>query len=107
MVAVAVSLSTAAAAEPALDRPVHMVTPGTLTAESGATMAVPPGYFLTEPLWNAIDVEVRRLQDVETRLGAENLSLRKSADEPRVWPYLTGAAVGVALGIVAGWSAFH
>lgn len=35
-----------------------------------------PGYFLDEDSYARLDVETRRLQDTETRLKAENQSLR-------------------------------
>lgn len=103
LVAAVVSLSTAAAADPVqTDRPIHLLVNGTLSAEGGGSLSVPPGYFLTEPLWADLDTEVKRLQTAETRLGAENLSLRKSAEKVRWWPYLTAAAVGLAAGIAVG-----
>lgn len=64
---------------------------------------LPAGRFLAEPGWSALDLEMRRLQDAETRLTAENTSLRKNADAWRPgWKTLTGAVlVGVALGVAA------
>lgn len=38
-----------------------------------------PGYFLDDEAYAKLDTEVRRLQDSETRLQAENNSLRASA----------------------------
>lgn len=64
---------------------------------------LPAGRFLAEPGWLALDAEMRRLQDAEVKLGAENVSLRKSATAWRPgWKTITGAVlVGVALGVAA------
>jgi hypothetical protein len=59
---------------------------------------LPPGYYFSEGAYNTLDAEVKRLQDAETRLGAENESLRKSA-ESGSWK---GYAITFGLGIVAG-----
>lgn len=37
------------------------------------------GYFMNETTFDKLDIEVRRLQDAEHRLRAENTSLRASA----------------------------
>ena len=65
---------------------------------------LPPGRFLAEPTWARLDDEVRRLQDAEVRLTAENASLRKDAAGWRPgWKSLASAVlVGVALG---AWAA--
>ncbi len=42
-------------------------------------LELPPGYYLAEPAWNQIDAELRRAQDAETRLAAENKVFRKYA----------------------------
>lgn len=57
-----------------------------------------PGRYVEETLWIELDNEFKRLQDQETRLKAENDSLRKSANE---FPWLTTAIV-LGVGIAAG-----
>jgi hypothetical protein len=69
--------------------------------DGGNDLRLPPGYYLDEPNWNKLDLEVRRLQDQETRLTAENHSLRTSLGgwQPG-WKTLSGALL---LGIAAGF----
>jgi len=75
----------------------HMRTPSTVTTEGGTTRQLPPGYFLDEESYSKLDTEVRRLQEQETRLGAENRSLRGtlSSWQPG-WLVVVGAVVGGA-----------
>lgn len=63
---------------------------------------LPPGRFIQEDLWVELDNEFKRLQDKETRLTAENKSLRESAtDVP--WLALTiAASVGILTGVYIG-----
>ncbi len=82
----------------------HLKSPSTLETEKGSVLQLPPGYFMDEPTWDERDREMRRLQDQETRLGAENRSLRESADG---FPWVTTGVVGIlgsALGAVVVWS---
>lgn len=76
----------------------HMRTPSTVQTEGGSSLSLPPGYFLDEETWQERDLELKRLQEQETRLVAENKSLRESASFP---PWATAAlgAVGIALGV--------
>lgn len=39
---------------------------------------LPPGRFLDELTFSALDAELKRLQDAETRLAAENKAMRES-----------------------------
>lgn len=66
---------------------------------------VTPGVFLTVDAWGDLDTELRRSQDNETRLAAENNSLR---DTTMSWQpgwktiavtLLTGLAGGIYLGM--------
>lgn len=62
---------------------------------------VPPGVYVPEGRWEALDVEMRRLQDQETRLSAENKSLRESAGSWQPgWYTLTATLL---TGLVGGW----
>jgi hypothetical protein len=63
-------------------------------------ITLPSGYFLDEPTYVKLDNELRRLQDTETRLVAENASLRAAAQTWKPgWITLTTTLV---VGIVAG-----
>lgn len=75
-------------------------SPSTLTTEKGSVVTLPPGRFVDEESWSLLEVEFSRLQAVETRLGAENKSLRASATRRGPWLYVIGAlAVGFASGV--------
>lgn len=53
---------------------------GELKVYDGRIFLLPLGtHILTYETWNELDGEVRRLQDQETRLTAENKSLKKNA----------------------------
>lgn len=102
-VSVAVVLSALAAAAPAAADPVllHLPNGAHLTTAAGADLDVPPGYYVDAGTWDVLDLEVHRLQDAETRLTAENESLRKSAAiaMPRWWALASVLVAGVATGI--------
>lgn len=86
--------------EPDLAGPVRFRTPSAVVTEGGASLRLPAGYFLVDPLWTSWELELRRLQDAETRLAAENESLRRSAEEWQPgWKLLAGA---VLTGLAAG-----
>ena len=86
------------------DAPKHFHTPAHCDTDGGSHVDLPPGYFYDEAQKKAADVEMKRLQDAETRLRAENTSLRKSADPlPIGWKTLVaGLSAGVVGGFVAG-----
>lgn len=81
----------------------HLRTPAHVLTDGGADLRLPPGYYLDEPTWGKLDTEVRRLQDSETRLNAENKSLKTSLSgwQPGWWT-LAGAVAG---GLAIGWYA--
>jgi hypothetical protein len=59
-----------------------------------------PGRYLDEERWSLLDAEVRRLQTAETRLTAENQSMRKSlAGWTPGWKTL---ALALASGLAGG-----
>ncbi len=96
------ALATVLAAREANGEPIyHLKSPSTLKTEKGNELRLPPGYFLDEQTWQDRDLEMKRLQELETRLRAENLSFRKSANEDYPW-LATGVvgAFGVALGVL-------
>lgn len=85
------------------DAPCHlrMRDPSTLITYKGDTFTLPPGRFLDENTYSALDTEWKRLQDQETRLTAENKSFRKTMDtwQPG-WITLTIATLsGIATGV--------
>jgi hypothetical protein len=100
-VAAAITLaSTSALAEP--PPPIHLTVPTTVADGEGHTLALPPGFFLFEETWQALDLEVKRLQDQETRLTAENQVLRESSDPPGWWWVVGGLAAGIGAGFAIG-----
>ena len=80
---------------------VHVLTPSHLVSDGGTDLRLPPSYVIDEPTWSRLDVEVRRLQDAEHRLTAENASLRKSASGWR--PGWKTISLALAAGAVGGW----
>ena len=84
--------------------PLHLKTPSSVQTDGGTTLRLPPGYFLEEPVWHDLDEEMKRLQEREVRLDAENKSLRSSAKEISFGWYVLGAAVvaGFAAGYLYG-----
>lgn len=100
MLAVAVVLTTVTAREASGDI-YHLKTPSTVTTEGGSTLKLPPGFFLDEKAWLKRDLEMKRLQGQEIRLGAENKSLRKSASSSTpMWFTTLTFAVGAFTGFV-------
>ncbi len=82
----------------------HTNTDGHLVTDGGTDLRIPPSYIVDVPTWKRLDAEMRRLQDAETRLTAENASLARSASgwQPG-WKTLAGAIVaGAALGFYLG-----
>ncbi len=104
--ALLVGLAAVLAARDAAGEPTiyHLKSPSSLKTEKGSELKLPPGYFLDEEAWRQRDEEMKRLQEQETRLSAENLSLRKSARDDYPW-LATGVvgAFGVALGAFVVW----
>lgn len=68
-------------------------------------LVLPPGRFVDEDTWQRIDAEHRRLQTAETRLDAENRSLRNTMTgwQPG-WKTLVSTLV---VGFVGGVTAYH
>ncbi len=102
-IGIVLALATVLAAKDASGDPIYRIkSPSTLKTEKGSELKLPPGYFLDETTWQERDAELKRLQEQETRLKAENGSLRKSAKEDYPW-LATGVvgAFGIAVGIFA------
>lgn len=88
-----------------LGGPVRLRTPSAVITEGGSSLRLPAGYYLAEPLWTSWELKLRRLQDAETRLTAENDSLRKSAAG---WsPGWRTLATALLVGMVAGGYGYH
>lgn len=94
----AVLIVAALASRSAADPILHLKTPSAVHTQGGTDLTLPPGYFLDEPTFADKDAEMRRLQEQETRLNAENQSLRKSAKKsPWDWKVVSAAfAAGCA-----------
>lgn len=77
----------------------HFVSPFHLKTDGGSELHLPPGYYLDETKFARLDGELRRLQEREVRLTAENLSLRASTGgwQPG-WKTLMGAVIVGAAG---------
>lgn len=64
-------------------------------------MDLPPGHFVDQGTWSALDVSLKTAQDDRTRLAAENKSLRASA---ALWqPGFYTLAGAVLVGLAGGW----
>lgn len=88
--------------------PWHFKKAPTLTSAGGTVLTLPPGYYLADPTFDRLDAELRRAQDAETRLRAENESLRASATEGFGWRGAALVATGaLAAGIAIGRLTFH
>lgn len=86
--------------------PIHITSNSSLRKDSfpETEIRLPPGYFFDEPVYGKLDGEMRRLQEAETRLKAENESLRDSSRHffP-AWALIgAAAAVGLAGGVWIG-----
>ena len=86
------------------DPPKHLLTGATCTTGGGSTIKLDPGYYLTETSYNRLDAELKRLQEAETRLTAENQRLRDLTRSGGVstlkwlgYGFLAGAAVGAGV----------
>lgn len=86
---------------PRLGEILHLQSSTTGRTDGGTDLRLPPGYFLDEPTFQAKDVEMRRLQEAETRLKAENDSFRKTQKEWQPgWKLMMSALViGIAGGV--------
>ncbi len=86
-----------------LSEPRTVCRPAELAGDPPVCRALPPGRFLDEPAYQAVHTELERLQTAEVRLGAENASLRKSAEgwspgwRTLAITFVTGVVGGVAV----------
>lgn len=95
-----IATPTTSVADPIVP-PTHLASSSAVHTDGGSDLRLPPGYFLPEPTWSVLVTETKRLQDAETRLKAENNSLRTSvANASPSWYVL---ATAVASSLAAGW----
>ena len=83
------------------DPPVHVHSPSTCHTDGGTDLRLPPSYIVPEQAWDDLDREMRRLQDQETKLTAENQKLRDLTERDTVTT-LTYVGAGVLVGLVGG-----
>ena len=86
------------------DRPLHFLRPSEVITEKGIERKLPPGYFISEPLWDKLDIEFQKLESIKIRLEAENKSLKNSMKDtgPGLGTYSAIALCflgGIALGV--------
>lgn len=83
-------------------RPLHFKASPTITSAGGRVLTAPPGYYVIDETFAKLDAELRRAQDAETRLAAQNRSLRASASaRPPVLALATALVVGIGIGVYA------
>lgn len=75
---------------------VHLKSEATCSTKT-TSFVLPPGFFFDESKFAALDAEVHRLQDAETRLNAENISLKQSASKAPTWWSIVIPAVAAAV----------
>lgn len=81
----------------------RMREPVTVQKDDGTSYRLPQGHFLDTFTWELLDNEVKRLQDQENRLTAENISLKNNLKNATPgWPMLL---VVVAGAVVTGLTA--
>lgn len=90
----------------ALGNPIRTRSPAIVRTEAGSEFAIPPSVIMSPELWDRLDVEIRRLQETETRLRAENKSLRGSRVATPGKGTFTALAAALVLGIALGVAVF-
>lgn len=94
-------LAARAAADPAPGVRLRMRDDSTLVLKSGHELALPPGRFIEEMEFEKWEIELKRLQDAETRLTAENDTLHKLTEswQPGWKTLAITLASGIAIGV--------
>lgn len=79
--------------------PLKLKTAATCTTEAGSIVILPPGVHLEQSMWDQLDRETARLQELETRLTAENKSLKESltSGDDNI-ALVSGFLLGISLG---------
>jgi hypothetical protein len=108
--AIILALASRAAADPApatpapttpdLTRYLHLQSGSHISTDGGTRIDLPPGYFMDEPTFKKLDVDVRALQDASTSKDAQIKVYRAALEGWRPGWVTLGCAVlgGVALG---------
>lgn len=100
-----VALSAGGGRPAKADVNLHMRSPTHCTTDGGTRLDLPPGFFLDEEGHAQLDAEVKRLQEAEMRLTAENGELRALTEGHFGTMLLVGGVVlviGVAAGVTIG-----
>lgn len=94
-----------AAGEAAGDTPIRLVRGAVCSTPGGATLTLDVGSVVLEPdHWVALDEALKKSQDAETRLVAENQALREAVEHPSIgWRGVAVLVVAVTAGIGLGW----
>lgn len=79
----------------------HIATPAHVLTDGGGSAYLPPGYYLDQDSYTKLDTEVKRLQNSETSLTAQNKSLQASVTSFPAW-YTVAICIagGIALGVI-------
>ncbi len=85
----------------AIAEPLRFTRGAQCTTDGGTQLRLDPGYYLPSLMWDNVDAEMRRLQEAETRLQAENASLR-AKPEVMSWGMVVVAATTLIGGIAIG-----
>jgi len=84
------------------ETPIHLVRGAQCRTLGGADLTLRADTTILQPgQWETLDAALRSAQTAETRLAAENRSLRASAEGSRwgsLWPVAVSFAVGVGMG---------
>lgn len=86
---------------PDLTHYVHLESGSHVSTDGGSKIDLPRGYFVDEPTWDKIDQDVKATQVLQTRLLAENASMRKTLSGWQPGWYVITAAL--AVGLIGGW----
>lgn len=98
---IALILTFVVALPNAAAEPTRNLSPSECVTDKGSEFRLEPGVHYPEPEWLKVDKEVRRLQDAETRLKAENKVLRKEVSDG--WGTRALILGALTVGFAAGW----
>lgn len=102
LVGLACLFGRVAAADPDPTTVVHVLEPFHVTLDSnGASEHFSPSFVVPDLVWTQVDAEMKRLQDQETRLTAENKSLTASVSSGSVWWKVALAGGALVAGALA------
>lgn len=85
--------------------PIHFTRPFEVHIEGVEPLKLPPGYYFSEEERDKLDLHVRKIEDENTNLRAQNDSLRSSAGTSK-WFVLGVATLALIVGGVVGSVAF-